>query len=113
MNVYLMGVRPPQQDDDEPDAIEFGIAALDARLSETELSFPAGEAEIRRALGGSEIPYNAGGNTVSIEKAIERSGKEHFESEQEFLNALHPVFEEMRESASSSLLMQLKALVPF
>jgi hypothetical protein len=108
-----MGVRPPQQDDDEPDAIEFGIAALDARLSETDLSFPADKDDIRQALRGSEIPYNAGGNTVSIEKAIDRSGKEYFESEQELLNALHPVFEDMRESASSSILMQLKALVPF
>jgi len=108
-----MGVRPPQQDDDEPDAIEFGIAALDARLSETDLSFPADAKSIKGALGNTEIPYNATGNTVAIENAIERSGKDDFETEQELLNALHPVFEEMRESASSSLLMQLKALVPF
>jgi len=108
-----MGVRPPQQDDGDPEAIEFGIAALDARLSEADVSYPADSDTIVAVLGGSEIPYNATGNTVAIEDAIERSGKTSFESEQELLNALHPVFEEKRESASASLLMQLKALVPF
>jgi hypothetical protein len=108
-----MGVRPPQQDDDEPDAIEFGIAALDARLSDAEMSFPADEDAVVDALGDSMIPYNAAGNTIAIRKAIDRSGKKYFESEQELLNALHPVFEDLRESASNSILMQLKALVPF
>jgi hypothetical protein len=108
-----MGVRPPQQDDDEPDAIEFGIAALDARLSEVNVEYPADSDEIAAALGHTKIPYNAAGNTVAIDEAIDRSGVDYFESEQELLNALHPVFEEMRESASSSLLMQLRALVPF
>jgi hypothetical protein len=108
-----MGVRPPQQDDDEPDAIEFGIAALDARLSESEVAFPADKDTLVDALGNRKIPYNATGNEVTIGTAIDRSGKTHFESEQELLNALHPVFEEMRESASSSVLMQLRALVPF
>ena len=108
-----MGVRPPQQDDDEPDAIEFGIAALDARLSEAEITFPAEAQTIESALSNSEIPYNATGNTISIAEAIGRCGKDHFESEQELLNALHPVFEERRETASTSILMQLRALVPF
>ncbi|RXK49092.1 DUF5789 family protein [Halorientalis pallida] len=108
-----MGVRPPQQDDDEPDAIEFGIAALDARLSEAGVAFPADKDSIVAALGDRKIPYNATGNKVTIAEAIDRSGKEYFETEQELLNALHPVFEEMRESASSSVLMQLRALVPF
>lgn len=108
-----MGVRPPQQDDDEPDAIEFGIAAVDARLSQTSLQFPADKAAIVEALGNTEIPYNATGNTVSIAEAIDRSGTDEFESEQALLNALHPVFEDLRESASTSILMQLRALVPF
>lgn len=108
-----MGVRPPQQDDDEPDAIEFGIAALDARLSEVDLEYPATAETIVEVLGDSKIPYNATGNRISVTEAIERSGKTRFESEQELLNALHPVFEDLRESASSSLLMQLRALVPF
>jgi len=108
-----MGVRPPQQDDDEPDAIEFGIAALDARLSETDVTFPASRGDIVDALGDTNIPYNATGNTVSVGEAMDRADRNRFESEQDLLNALHPVFEEMRESASSSLLMQLRALVPF
>jgi hypothetical protein len=108
-----MGVRPPQQDGDEPDAIEFGIAALDARVSEADVSFPADEDDIVAALGDTAVPYNATGNTVGIRDAIERSGKHYFETEQEFLNALHPVFENLRESASNSILMQLRALVPF
>ena len=32
-----MGVRPPQNDTSPPDTIEFGIAALDARLEETSI----------------------------------------------------------------------------
>ncbi len=108
-----MGVRPPQQDDDEPDAIEFGIASLDARLSEVDVTYPADKSVIVDALGDSSIPYNATGNTVPIAEAIDRCQKSQFESEQELLNAVHPVFEEMRESASSSILMQLRALVPF
>jgi hypothetical protein len=108
-----MGVRPPQQDDDEPDAIEFGIAALDARVSEAEISFPADADTVVTALGDTKVPYNAVGNEISIGDAIDRSGKSYFESEQELLNALHPVFEELRESASNSILMQLRALVPF
>jgi len=108
-----MGVRPPQQDDDEPDAIEFGIAALDARLSEVDVDYPATGDAIIQALGDAKIPYNATGNRISISEAIERSDETSFESEQELLNALHPVFEELRESASSSLFMQLRALVPF
>ena len=36
-----MGVRPPTNDtDDEPDVIDFGIAALDARLEDRDVSFP-------------------------------------------------------------------------
>ncbi|MFB6164269.1 MAG: hypothetical protein ABEJ31_03835 [Haloarculaceae archaeon] len=108
-----MGVRPPQRDDDEPDAIEFGIAALDARVSNADLTFPADAEAVADALAGAEIPYNAAGSTVSIAEAIERSGRQRFESKQELLNALHPVFEELRESASSSLLVQLRSLVPF
>jgi hypothetical protein len=108
-----MGVRPPQQDDDEPDAIEFGIAALDARISEANVTFPADADTVVTALGDTKIPYNATGNKIAIRKAIDRTGKRHFESEQELLNALHPVFEDLRESASNSILMQLRALVPF
>ncbi|WP_335998968.1 hypothetical protein [Halorientalis halophila] len=108
-----MGVRPPQQDDDEPDAIAFGIAALDARLSETGVSFPADRDTLVAALGDRKIPYNAAGNEVAIGEVIDRAGRETFESEQELLNVLHPVFEDMRESASSSVIMQLRALVPF
>jgi hypothetical protein len=108
-----MGVRPPQQDDDEPDAIEFGIAALDARLSDAQVRYPADADVIVAALNDAAIPYNAAGNTVAISDAIDRSDRTSFESEQDLLNALHPVFEEMRESASSSIWLQLKALVPF
>ncbi|MFB6141981.1 MAG: hypothetical protein ABEJ30_01410 [Halorientalis sp.] len=107
-----MGVRPPRQDD-EPDAIEFGIAALDARLSEAEIAYPTDAETVAEALGDTAIPYDAAGNTVSVADAVERSGRSHFESEQDLLNALHPVFEEMRESASRSIVMQLRSLVPF
>ena len=108
-----MGVRPPQQDDDEPDAIEFGIAALDARLSEVDVDYPATGETIIEELGDAKIPYNATGSRISMTEAIDRSDESRFESEQELLNALHPVFEEYRASRGASLVGRLRSLLPF
>jgi len=46
-----MGMRQPRDDEDEPAVIEFGIAALDARLSEAEVTFPADAGTVLRAAG--------------------------------------------------------------
>ncbi|WP_336024907.1 hypothetical protein [Halobellus salinisoli] len=107
-----MAVRPPQQGGDEPDSLEFGIAALTPYLSEAELSFPATSDEVVRALGDPEIPYDASGNSIPLSAALEATGPSRFDTERELLDALHPVFEEYR-AASGGVLSQLRALLPF
>jgi len=106
-----MGVRPPANDSDEPDAIEFGIAAVDARLDAADVTFPATKAELVGALD-TEVPYDAQGRTVALADAIDETDRREFDSEQDLLNELHPVFEN-RRSSPMSLLDRLRAMVPF
>jgi hypothetical protein len=109
-----MGVQPPSNDvDEEPDVIEFGIAALDARLEELEVSFPADADRLRREYGSIAVPIDAAGTEITLADALGATDREEFGSEQDLLNALHPVFEQQRERASRSILAQLRALVPF
>jgi hypothetical protein len=109
-----MGVRPPSNDvDDEPDVIEFGIAALDARLESSDVEFPATAPELRAEFGNTQIPFDAAGNTMALGEALDAVEQDRFETEQDLLNAVHPVFERKRDAASTSLLAQLRALVPF
>ncbi|RLM57162.1 hypothetical protein DVK02_05050 [Halobellus sp. Atlit-31R] len=107
-----MAVRPPQQGDDEPDSLEFGIAALSPYLSESDLTFPATADEVVRALGDPAIPFDANGNTVSLSEALTSVGETEFDSKRELLDALHPVLEEYRESGGG-IFSQLRALLPF
>ncbi|WP_049985762.1 DUF5789 family protein [Halobellus rufus] len=107
-----MAVRPPQQDGDEPDSLEFGIAALTPYLSDAELSFPATSDEIVRALGDPEIPVDANGNAVRLSEALEATATSRFDSKRELLDALHPVLEEYRAS-NGGIFSQLRALLPF
>jgi len=109
-----MGVRPPSDDDldDEPDTVAFGIAALDARIADADVEFPTDSAAIRASLGDTEIPYNAAGNTMTVAEALDRVPSREFETEQELLNVLHPVFEERREASSGGLLARLRAYIP-
>jgi hypothetical protein len=108
-----MAVRPPQGGTDEPEAIAFGIAALDARLDESDLSFPATTDEILEALGEPSIPYDAAGNTVALSAALSEVPHDRFEREGELLDALHPVFEAHRERTANSVLARLRGLLPF
>ncbi|MDG5775392.1 hypothetical protein VB773_10950 [Haloarculaceae archaeon H-GB2-1] len=109
-----MGVRPPSNDiDDGPDVVEFGIAALDAQLSEAEVSYPTTKRDLRDRLGHAEIPYDASGSAISFGDILDEVGQTEFETEQELLNAVHPVFERKREASSRSLLGQIRRLVPF
>jgi hypothetical protein len=48
-----------------------------------------------------------------VAEALEAVSDREFENEQELLNALHPVFERKRDETKTSLLSQLRALVPF
>ena len=109
-----MGMRPPPSDDgDEPDVITFGIAALDARLTEAEVRYPTDAETLVRELGDPEVPYDVNGSSVRLSEALEETHIERFETEQELLNALHPVFEQYRERSAGGILAQLRGLLPF
>jgi hypothetical protein len=108
----MMGVRPPQNDD-EPDTITFGIAALDAHLERADVEFPVDAETLLTRLGDPEVPYDATGSTVALSEAMDKVHIQQFDSEQELLNTLHPVFESYRERAGNSILGQLRALLPF
>jgi len=108
-----MGVQPPTDDTEEPTAIEFGIAALDAKLGEDTIDYPATAREVREQAGHIEVPIDPAGHSISVDEALETATATRFDSEQELFNALHPAFERERQSTSNSLLTQLRALVPF
>jgi hypothetical protein len=109
-----MGVRPPSNDiEDEPDVVEFGIAALDARLEELDVSFPVDTTQLREEYGDLTVPVDAAGTEMTLGAALDEADREEFPTEQDLLNALHPVFEEHREKSSRSLLARLRTLVPF
>jgi len=108
-----MAVRPPQDDDSDPETLAFGIAALDARLDEAEVDWPATDRELLDALGDQSIPYDASGSEVALADVLDRVPAREYETETELLDALHPVFEEYRANATRSVLGQLRSLLPF
>lgn len=109
-----MGVRPPQQGGGEaPDTIAFGIAALDEHLERADVAFPISEGALLETLDDPEIPYDAKGNGIQLSAALEEAPHSEFETRQQLMNALHPVFESRRERANSSVIGQLRSLLPF
>ncbi|MFB6113706.1 MAG: DUF5789 family protein [Halodesulfurarchaeum sp.] len=106
-----MAAPPTQDDSDEPDTVTFGIPAVEAEIDDSEVTFPADASEIRQAVGDPDIPYDPWGGSMSLSQAIQQSGKTHFETRQEFMNALHPVFEEKRESGG--LGGWVRSILPF
>lgn len=106
----MAAVPPPSDDDDEPDAIAFGIPALDDRLRGTDVTFPASAAEIVDGLDDPAIPYDPSGRTIRLSEAIERADRHRFESRRDLLNVLHPVFEAARESGGIGV--WLRRLLP-
>ena len=107
-----MAARPPR-DTSDPESIEFGIAAIDARLDEADLSFPANRETVERELGEDAIPYDAHGHSVAVSEALAKTGRERFDSRQELMNALYDVFEEYRASTSMSVVAHVRSLLPF
>jgi hypothetical protein len=108
-----MAARPPGGgDSSEPEAIEFGIAALDARLEGADVSFPATGTEVVRALDDTAIPYDAKGRTIELAEALDRVPQSEFENETEFLNALYPVFDDARRQGGG-FLGDLRDVLPF
>jgi hypothetical protein len=108
-----MAVRPPQQDSSEPDVVEFGIAALAARLDRAEVQFPTTSDRLLERLGNQEIPYDASGNAVALDEVLEAVPQEQFDSKAELLDRLHPIFEEYRTSSGGGIVRRLRALLPF
>jgi hypothetical protein len=108
-----MAVRPPQDDiDDGPDTVAFGIAALDSSLDKRDITFPTDEETLRDSLGDVEIPYDAAGNTMTFNTALDNVPEERFENQRELLNALHPVFEEHRETGGNGILARIRSYIP-
>jgi hypothetical protein len=105
-----MGVRPPQDDAEEPDSLAFGIAALDERLDRAEVTYPTDAEEVVRELGDPDIAYDPSGHSMALSEALEQIGKNRFDAEDELLDALHPVFEQRRRSGPSGLLDRLRSL---
>ena len=109
-----MAARPPRDDgDSDPDVVEFGIAALAARLEDVDLTYPVERSELRRRMGAESIPYDAAGNELRLTEALSELDRERFEDESELLNALHPVFERHRVESGKSVVRQMRALLPF
>ena len=108
-----MGVRPPSNGDSTPETIEFGIAAVDARLDTADLTFPASKADVESELGDEQIPYDVHGNTVELADILTDVDVEQFESSVELLNELHPHFETYRKQHSRSVVGQVRSLLPF
>ncbi|GAB7018184.1 DUF5789 family protein [Halostagnicola bangensis] len=109
-----MGVRPPSNnDDDDPESVEFGIAAVDARLRRSDLDFPATEDDVSAALGHEQIPYDVHGNDVALGVILEEVTQTRFDSRQQLLNALHTEFEAYREEHSGGVVQQMRSILPF
>jgi hypothetical protein len=108
-----MSVRPSQGTDDEPDVIEFGIAAFDAHLDGVDIDYPVSANDLVEELDDPEIPIDAHGNSIVLSDAIEDAEASEFESERKLKNALHPVFESRRERAAAGVLASIRTLLPF
>ncbi|MCU4925475.1 hypothetical protein OB905_05660 [Halobacteria archaeon AArc-dxtr1] len=109
-----MGVRPPSGNDtDDVESIAFGIAAVDAHLRRSELSFPATADDVAAELGHERIPYDVHGDEVTLGEILGAVDQERFETRQQLLNALHPPFEAYREKHSGGVVQQFRSLLPF
>jgi hypothetical protein len=109
----LTVARAPPADDSDPDIIEFGIPVLDDRIEEAELTFPATRQEIDSAVGGREIPFDASGHTLQVTAALSELDMNQFETRNELLEALHPVFEGYRQRTPTGFFATLRSYLPF
>jgi hypothetical protein len=106
-----MAARPPSNDlDDEPDTVEFGIVALEERIERRGVSFPIDASELDAAHGDLSLAVGPSGTEISLSEALDACDQESFESKQDLLNAMHPVFETERNS--TGVIDRLRALLP-
>ncbi len=108
-----MGARPPQNETSEPEVIEFGIAALSARIEAAGVEFPTTGQQLVATVDETAIPVDGSGNTVELQTALDALPRDEFENESELLELLHPVFEEHRKKAGESFIGRLRTLLPF
>jgi hypothetical protein len=107
-----MAARAPPDDTSDPDVIEFGIAALAARLDEAGVEYPTTSQQVCAAVDDTAIPVDSAGNTLELAEAFDRLPQDEFTSQSELLDMLHPVFEEQRKQAAQSVFGRLRALLP-
>lgn len=109
-----MRAPPPQNNDigEGPETVAFGIAALDSYLTEEEVSFPTDKQTLRATLGDVNVPYNATGNTMRLDTALDHTPKQRFENKHELLNELHPVFEERRQAGGNPFFDRIRSVFP-
>lgn len=110
-----MGVRqPPDGEEDDEEMVAFGIAALDARMDGADVSFPATGQEVSAALGNPAIEYDPQGHTVALAEVMARADAldREFERRRELMNALHPVFEDLRTSSTPGFVQWIRSLLP-
>ena len=108
-----MAARPPGGGGTaDPEAIEFGIAVLNERLEEADVSFPATVDEIVAAVDDDKIPYDAKGRTIALSEALAQVPQTEFENETEFLDVLYPVFDQRRREGGS-FFARLRDALPF
>ena len=109
-----MAARPPSNDiDDEPDTGEFGIVALDGYVDKWDVSFPIACTDLAARYGDERVAVDPAGHEIALSEALEACDRRSFDSKQDMLNALQPVFEARRERLSGSILGRLRTLVPF
>lgn len=107
-----MAARPPSNDlDDEPDTVEFGIVALEARVDNRGVTFPVSAAELQAAHGDLRLAVDPSGSKIRLAEALDACDQDSFDSKQDLLNTMHPIFEEKRNA--TGILGTLRALVPF
>jgi hypothetical protein len=101
-------MRPPQNESSEPDTIEFGIAALNARIDDSGVSFPATAGEVVESVQTADIPYDGSGNTIHLGEVLSQAGQQEFDNQTELLNTVHPIFEEKRANSAPGFIERIK-----
>ncbi|GGM72737.1 hypothetical protein J2752_002409 [Halarchaeum rubridurum] len=109
-----MAARPPPSDDtdDEPTVVTFGIAAVEEFLDGADFSYPVDRQTVVDTTGDPEVPVDTGGRTLALSTALERTERRRYESRRDLLNALHPVFEEARQSSPGGIVGFVRSLIP-
>ncbi len=102
----------PNRPEDGEQTVAFGIAALDSELTAADVSYPTDRLTLLETVGDVAVPYNAAGRTIALSEALEQVPRTEFETKQQLLNDLHPVFETARREHSNPWLDRLRSVFP-